>query len=1088
MSTITSEIRLRVRAEGEKVLADLGTKLNSLANQATLSSNNFKGLAEELKKVQQTTIQSARNIKDYSASWRELASSVDVSSKEFRQATAEADALDARLKTFQGVQTTVATNFRNIASAAKQASAAMQTTTGLIRDPLTGAYRGTAGRTMFEEGYGPVAPPDTAGRYAQQQREADAQSRRDARRREIMQQRAAYAGNIVGTRDPRTGAIIAGGMGPFQNVGTNFPRPIGPALPPPPRRSFAGAAQTVGAVAASGIFGGPEGLVGAGIGALGGPGGAAVGGAIGAQVGMLRQAASETATYASEITKLNIALKGITKTSQEYSDAQNAINSISKSLNVPIADATSAFTRLSASVIGAGGNVNDAEIVFKGIITAMKATGRSTADVQGAILAMSQVFSKGKLSSEELSGQLGERLPGAVTSFAKATNRTLPQLQKDLENGVVGLNDVMKFAIALQVEYGDTAAKVASSSEESGARMTVALDEVKLAVGSAFQPIGSIFQDSVTEMVADTKESLKILKEAISAVSKVIEDLIGPETLKAIKDFADANLDITKELKEGFKGLPLVIAASVDPLARTLALLLKIAEVAKLIKGEPQALGDGRYAAPGQQRKTPEAIKPPSNLPGPKDKDDAETKRKAKEAADLKELLATNEIQKRYDAEQLSRLKTLSVVRDKINNILATETEETKKNNVEKLKNLRLKALDLEYLNKASELVANTEIALKRTESESNKQIGQAKAAGIIQKAKSDYAKIELEFKEKSKEIELGITKDITKQTNEKQKFLKELDKEIKLYAQSGNQAKEEMELRLRMRNAKPRELEAALEDAAIRRQTKELRDQKRQEFTDQRFTGDDITSALKDLDAAGIKRLEAAEATRRLKQQMEDLNATDFTQGIRNGVTTYLESIGTLSENVKDVTGSALQGLGDQLANFVTTGKLSFTDLANSIIKDMIRITTQQGIVKPILGVLGSLFPGGGGVANGTLAPTDMFKYVNNAKGNLYAQNGIQAFARGGIVDKPMLFPFAKGIGLMGEAGPEAIMPLRRGRDGNLGVAGGGGTTNVVVNVDAGGTKAQGDAPRGDQLGKALSAAVQAELIKQRRPGGLLA
>ena len=47
MSTITSEIRLRVRADGEKVLADLGTKLNSLANQATLSSNNFKGLAEE---------------------------------------------------------------------------------------------------------------------------------------------------------------------------------------------------------------------------------------------------------------------------------------------------------------------------------------------------------------------------------------------------------------------------------------------------------------------------------------------------------------------------------------------------------------------------------------------------------------------------------------------------------------------------------------------------------------------------------------------------------------------------------------------------------------------------------------------------------------------------------------------------------------------------------------------------------------------------------------------------------------------------------------------------------------------------------
>jgi lambda family phage tail tape measure protein len=156
-----------------------------------------------------------------------------------------------------------------------------------------------------------------------------------------------------------------------------------------------------------------------------------------------------------------------------------------------------------------------------------------------------------------------------------------------------------------------------------------------------------------------------------------------------------------------------------------------------------------------------------------------------------------------------------------------------------------------------------------------------------------------------------------------------------------------------------------------------------------------------------------------------------------------------------------------------------------------MIRIATQQAIVKPLLGVLGSIFPGAAaaGVANGTLAPTDIFKYVNNAKGNLYAENGIQAFARGGIVDKPTLFPFAKGTGLMGEAGPEAIIPLRRGRNGNLGVAsgGGGGATSVVVNVDAKGSNVEGDTPKGEQLGRALSQAVQQELLKQKRPGGLL-
>ena len=109
---------------------------------------------------------------------------------------------------------------------------------------------------------------------------------------------------------------------------------------------------------------------------------------------------------------------------------------------------------------------------------------------------------------------------------------------------------------------------------------------------------------------------------------------------------------------------------------------------------------------------------------------------------------------------------------------------------------------------------------------------------------------------------------------------------------------------------------------------------------------------------------------------------------------------------------------------------------------------------------------------------------------GGVLGRNGIMPFARGGVIDKPTVFPFANGIGLMGEAGPEAIMPLRRGRDGRLGVeaANGGGGMNVTVNVDAQGTNVQGDQANSRQLGQAIGAAVQAELIKQKRPGGLLA
>ena len=131
--------------------------------------------------------------------------------------------------------------------------------------------------------------------------------------------------------------------------------------------------------------------------------------------------------------------------------------------------------------------------------------------------------------------------------------------------------------------------------------------------------------------------------------------------------------------------------------------------------------------------------------------------------------------------------------------------------------------------------------------------------------------------------------------------------------------------------------------------------------------------------------------------------------------------------------------------------------------------------------------------VGNDLAGHLGSLKLIKNATGNAYGKNGIVPFAKGGIVngivDKPTIFPFANGgVGLMGEAGyPEAIIPLKRGRDGKLGVAGGGGTS-VVVNVDASGSSVEGDEDRGRELGRLISVAVQSELVQQKRPGGLLA
>ena len=73
----------------------------------------------------------------------------------------------------------------------------------------------------------------------------------------------------------------------------------------------------------------------------------------------------------------------------------------------------------------------------------------------------------------------------------------------------------------------------------------------------------------------------------------------------------------------------------------------------------------------------------------------------------------------------------------------------------------------------------------------------------------------------------------------------------------------------------------------------------------------------------------------------------------------------------------------------------------------------------------------------------------IGSAKGNVFSGGRVTQFADGGIVNSPVLFPLRRGAGLMGEAGPEAIIPLARGRDGKLGVrGGGGGAVNITVNI----------------------------------------
>jgi lambda family phage tail tape measure protein len=114
------------------------------------------------------------------------------------------------------------------------------------------------------------------------------------------------------------------------------------------------------------------------------------------------------------------------------------------------------------------------------------------------------------------------------------------------------------------------------------------------------------------------------------------------------------------------------------------------------------------------------------------------------------------------------------------------------------------------------------------------------------------------------------------------------------------------------------------------------------------------------------------------------------------------------------------------------------FSDLAGQMMKQALFGSGGSG--QPVGGLFGALI---GAAGSGSAAAA--------AKGAVFGPGGLERFAAGGVVTRPTMFPFARGAGVMGEAGPEAILPLKRLPGGDLGVkaepSAGGGDVQVIVN-----------------------------------------
>jgi len=169
--------------------------------------------------------------------------------------------------------------------------------------------------------------------------------------------------------------------------------------------------------------------------------------------------------------------------------------------------------------------------------------------------------------------------------------------------------------------------------------------------------------------------------------------------------------------------------------------------------------------------------------------------------------------------------------------------------------------------------------------------------------------------------------------------------------------------------------------------------------------------------------------------------SAGDVAAGFTQRMQELRASVETTTKEVETLSKGMSRGLRRAFDGVVFDG-MKLSDALGTIAKSMVN-TAYSAAIRPVTAHFGDLIAGSVSGAIQGILPFE--------KGASFSQGRVMPFARGGVVSGPVNFPMRGGMGLMGEAGPEAIMPLARGADGRLGVqaAGGGRAINIVMNVN---------------------------------------
>lgn len=258
-----------------------------------------------------------------------------------------------------------------------------------------------------------------------------------------------------------------------------------------------------------------------------------------------------------------------------------------------------------------------------------------------------------------------------------------------------------------------------------------------------------------------------------------------------------------------------------------------------------------------------------------------------------------------------------------------------------------------------------------------------------------------------------------------------------------------------------------------------------------------DYQSQLDELQRVFDKTDQGAKATAEHQKAIDALNAkfaesaaaaADWRAGISSAYSDWIDSASNYAEQAGAATKDALDGMVNNITEALNGNKASWADWSISVLKSIEKILVNAALVQG-LQALGGAMGGGSGIM-GSIG--SFFSGIGSKNGNVFG-SGISGFSNT-VVSSPTFFAFANGAGLMGEAGPEAVMPLTRGANGRLGVSANGGSGGIVINStvnvngDSSDSKTSGS---NDAVGRAyqqtIDQSIQEGIRRELKPGGMI-